>query len=407
MTLLVQKYGGSSVANIERIQNVARRIQKYHEKGNKMVVVLSAMSGETDRLIQLAHGLTKRPNPREMDALVSTGEQVSISLLCIALEAMGIKAKSYNGDQARILTDQVHTKARIKNIDTSAMEADLNNGYVVVVAGFQGVTEDGSVTTLGRGGSDTTAVALAARLKASECQIFTDVDGVYTTDPRIEPKARKLDKIAFEEMLELSSLGSKVLQIRSVELAAKNKVPLRVLSSLIEEGEGTLITTEKDIDMEAAIISGVATSKNEAKITVLGVPDQPGIAFNILEQISDANIEVDMIVQNISQDGTTDFTFTTNETDYDRALEITEKTAKEMGARKVLGDKDIVKVSLVGLGMRSHAGVASLMFKALANEKINIKMISTSEIKVSVIIDSKYHELAVRTLHDAFKLDEQ
>ncbi len=406
MTLLVQKYGGSSVANIERIQNVARRIQKYHEKGNKMVVVLSAMSGETDRLIQLAHGLTKRPNPREMDALVSTGEQVSISLLCIALEAMGIKAKSYNGDQARILTDQVHTKARIKNIDTSAMEADLNNGYVVVVAGFQGVTEDGSVTTLGRGGSDTTAVALAARLKATECQIFTDVDGVYTTDPRIEPKARKLDKIAFEEMLELSSLGSKVLQIRSVELAAKNNVPLRVLSSLIEEGEGTLITTEKDIDMEAAIISGVATSKNEAKITVLGVPDQPGIAFNILEQISDANIEVDMIVQNISQDGTTDFTFTTNETDFDRALEITEKTAKEMGARKVLGDKDIVKVSLVGLGMRSHAGVASLMFKALANEKINIKMISTSEIKVSVIIDSKYHELAVRTLHDAFKLDE-
>ncbi len=406
MTLLVQKYGGSSVANIERIQNVARRIQKYHEKGNKMVVVLSAMSGETDRLIQLAHGLTKRPNPREMDALVSTGEQVSISLLCIALEAIGIKAKSYNGDQARILTDQVHTKARIKNIDTSAMETDLNNGYVVVVAGFQGVTEDGSVTTLGRGGSDTTAVALAARLNATECQIFTDVDGVYTTDPRIEPKARKLDKIAFEEMLELSSLGSKVLQIRSVELAAKNKVPLRVLSSLIEEGEGTLITTEKDIDMEAAIISGVATSKNEAKITVLGVPDQPGIAFNILEQISDANIEVDMIVQNISQDGTTDFTFTTNETDFDRALEITEKTAKEMGARKVLGDKDIVKVSLVGLGMRSHAGVASLMFKALANEKINIKMISTSEIKVSVIIDSKYHELAVRTLHDAFKLDE-
>lgn len=406
MTLLVQKYGGSSVANIERIQNVARRIQKYHEKGNKMVVVLSAMSGETDRLIQLAHGLTKRPNPREMDALVSTGEQVSISLLCIALEAIGIKAKSYNGDQARILTDQVHTKARIKNIDTSAMETDLNNGYVVVVAGFQGVTEDGSVTTLGRGGSDTTAVALAARLNATECQIFTDVDGVYTTDPRIEPKARKLHKIAFEEMLELSSLGSKVLQIRSVELAAKNKVPLRVLSSLIEEGEGTLITTEKDIDMEAAIISGVATSKNEAKITVLGVPDQPGIAFNILEQISDANIEVDMIVQNISQDGTTDFTFTTNETDFDRALEITEKTAKEMGARKVLGDKDIVKVSLVGLGMRSHAGVASLMFKALANEKINIKMISTSEIKVSVIIDSKYHELAVRTLHDAFKLDE-
>lgn len=406
MTLLVQKYGGSSVANIERIQNVARRIQKHHNEGHQMVVVLSAMSGETDRLLELAHAITKRPNPREMDALVSTGEQVSISLLSIALEAMGIKAKSYNGDQARILTDQAHTKARIKNIDTSAIEADLAAGYVVVVAGFQGVTEDGSVTTLGRGGSDTTAVALAASLKATECQIFTDVDGVYTTDPRIEPKAKKLDKIAFEEMLELSSLGSKVLQIRSVELAAKNKVPIRVLSSLAEGGEGTLITTEKDIDMEAAIISGVATSKNEAKITVLGVPDQPGIAFNILEQISDANIEVDMIVQNISQDGTTDFTFTINEVDFDKALEITERSAEEMGARKVLGDKDIVKVSLVGLGMRSHAGVASLMFKTLANEKINIKMISTSEIKVSVVIDSKYHELAVRALHEAFKLDE-
>lgn len=406
MTLLVQKYGGSSVANIERIQNVARRIQKNHNEGHQMVIVLSAMSGETDRLLGLAHALTNRPNPREMDALISTGEQVSISLLCIALEAMGIKAKSYNGDQARILTDRVHTKARIKNIDTSAMEADLANGYVIVVAGFQGVTTDGSVTTLGRGGSDTTAVALAASLKASECQIFTDVDGVYTTDPRIEPKARKLDKIAFEEMLELSSLGSKVLQIRSVELAAKNNVPIRVLSSLTDGGEGTLITTEKDIDMEAALISGVATSKNEAKITVLGVPDQPGIAFNILEQISEANIEVDMIVQNIAQDDTTDFTFTVNEIDFDKALEIAEAAAKAMGARSVIGDKDIVKVSLVGLGMRSHAGVASLMFKALANEKINIKMISTSEIKVSVIIDSKYHELAVRTLHDAFKLDE-
>lgn len=406
MTLLVQKYGGSSVANIERIQNVARRIQKNHNEGHQMVIVLSAMSGETDRLLGLAHALTNRPNPREMDALISTGEQVSISLLCIALEAMGVKAKSYNGDQARILTDRVHTKARIKNIDTSAMEADLADGYVIVVAGFQGVTTDGSVTTLGRGGSDTTAVALAASLKATECQIFTDVDGVYTTDPRIEPKARKLDKIAFEEMLELSSLGSKVLQIRSVELAAKNNVPIRVLSSLTDGGEGTLITTEKDIDMEAALISGVATSKNEAKITVLGVPDQPGIAFNILEQISEANIEVDMIVQNIAQDDTTDFTFTVNEIDFDRALEIAEAAAKAMGARSVIGDKDIVKVSLVGLGMRSHAGVASLMFKALANEKINIKMISTSEIKVSVIIDSKYHELAVRTLHDAFKLDE-
>ncbi len=406
MTLLVQKYGGSSVATIERIQNVARRIQKYHNEGHQMVVVLSAMSGETDRLIGLANAITKRPNPREMDALLSTGEQVSISLLCIALESMGIKAKSYNGDQARIITDHAHTKARIKNIDTSDMEDDLAAGYVVVVAGFQGVTEDGSVTTLGRGGSDTTAVALAARLNASECQIFTDVDGVYTADPRIEPKARKLDKIAFGEMLELSSLGSKVLQIRSVELAAKNRVPIRVLSSLIDNNEGTLITTEKDIDMEAAIISGVATSKNEAKITVLGVPDQPGIAFNILEQISNANIEVDMIVQNISQDGTTDFTFTINEIDFDKALEITEASANEMGARKVLGDKDIVKVSLVGLGMRSHAGVASLMFKALADEKINIKMISTSEIKVSVVIDSKYHELAVRTLHDAFKLAE-
>ncbi len=407
MSLLVQKYGGSSVANIERIQNVARKIQTYREKGHRLVIVLSAMSGETDRLIQLATSISDTPNEREMDALVATGEQVSISLLCIALEAMGIKAKSYNGDQAKIITDHFHTKARIKHIDPKAIEEDLEAGYVVVVAGFQGVTEEGAVTTLGRGGSDTTAVALAATLNADECQIFTDVNGVYTTDPRIEPKARKLDKLAFEEMLELSSLGSKVLQIRSVELAAKNRVPIRVLSSLEEEGEGTLITTEKDIDMEAAIISGIATNKNEAKITVLGVPDQPGIAFDILDQVSQANIEVDMIVQNISQDGTTDFTFTVNEPDFEKALAITEKSAKEMNARKVLGDTNIAKVSLVGLGMRSHAGVASLMFKALANEKINIKMISTSEIKVSVVIDSKYHELAVRTLHEAFKLDEE
>lgn len=405
MALLVQKFGGSSVANIERIQNVARRIKASKEAGNQLVVVLSAMSGATDKLIDLAHQLSNDPPEREMDALVSTGEQVSISLLSIALAELGIKAKSYTGNQAKIITDHFHTKARIKHIDPCSIKEDLEKDYVVVVAGFQGVTEEGAVTTLGRGGSDTTAVALAATLKADECQIYTDVNGVYTTDPRIEPKAKKLDKIAYEEMLELASLGSKVLQIRSVELAAKNRVPLRVLSSM-EEGTGTLITTEKEIDMESAIISGIATNKNEAQITVLGVPDRPGIAFNILSEISNANIEVDMIVQNISEDGTTDFTFTVNEVDYDKALRITEASAKKMDARKVVGNREIAKVSLVGLGMRSHAGVASKMFQRLADRGINIHMISTSEIKISVVIDIEHLEEAVQTLHDIFHLDQ-
>ncbi len=405
MALLVQKFGGSSVANIERIQNVARRIKASKEAGNQLVVVLSAMSGATDKLIDLAHQLSNDPPEREMDALVSTGEQVSISLLSIALAELGIKAKSYTGNQAKIITDHFHTKARIKHIDPCSIKEDLEKDYVVVVAGFQGVTEEGAVTTLGRGGSDTTAVALAATLEADECQIYTDVNGVYTTDPRIEPKAKKLDKIAYEEMLELASLGSKVLQIRSVELAAKNRVPLRVLSSM-EEGTGTLITTEKEIDMESAIISGIATNKNEAQITVLGVPDRPGIAFNILSEISNANIEVDMIVQNISEDGTTDFTFTVNEVDYDKALRITEASAKKMDARKVVGNREIAKVSLVGLGMRSHAGVASKMFQRLADRGINIHMISTSEIKISVVIDIEHLEEAVQTLHDIFHLDQ-
>ncbi len=404
MSLLVQKYGGSSVANIERIQNVAKKIKACRKEGHDLVVVLSAMSGTTDKLIDLAHSLSSTPLERELDALVSTGEQVSISLLSIALAELGIKAKSYTGNQAKIITDHFHTKARIKHIDPCSIQADLDAGYVVVVAGFQGVTEEGAVTTLGRGGSDTTAVALAATLKAKECQIYTDVNGVYTTDPRIEPKARKLDKLAFEEMLELSSLGSKVLQIRSVELAAKYNVPIRVLSSM-EEGDGTLITTEEEIEMESAIISGIATDKNEAQITVLGVPDRPGIAFDILSQISNANIEVDMIVQNIAQDGTTDFTFTVSENDYNKAFTITEESAAKMNARKVLGDKEIAKVSLVGLGMRSHAGVASKMFQILADNGINIRMISTSEIKISVVIDINHLEKAVRTLHEAFNLD--
>lgn len=406
MSLLVQKYGGSSVANIDRIQNVARRVKKFKDAGHDLIVVLSAMSGTTDTLINLARSLSKTPLEREFDALVATGEQVSISLLSIALHEMGIKAKSYNGNQAKILTDHVHTKARIINIDPSTIQQDLDDGYVVVVAGFQGVTDDGAVTTLGRGGSDTTAVALAATFGAEECQIYTDVDGVYTTDPRIEPKAKRLTKLSFEEMLELASLGSKVLQIRSVELAAKYNVPIRVLSSLQEEGEGTLITTEEEIGMESAIISGIAINKNEAQITVLGVPDRPGIAFDLLGEISSANIEVDMIVQNISQDETTDFTFTVGAVDYDKAMTITEATAKRIGARKVLGNEEIVKISLVGLGMRSHAGVASKMFRALADEKINIHMISTSEIKISVVIDTKYTELATRTLHDVFGLDQ-
>jgi aspartate kinase len=406
MALIVQKYGGTSVGTIERIEAVAERVIAARDAGNKMVVVVSAMSGETNRLIALAKQIDDRASAREMDVLVSTGEQVTIALLTIALMKKGAAAKSYTGGQIKILTDSAYSKARIMDIDCSNIRKDLDEGKIVVVAGFQGVDEQGHITTLGRGGSDTTAVAVAAAIKADECQIFTDVDGVYTTDPRIEPKARKLDRITFEEMLELASLGSKVLQIRSVEFAGKYNVPLRVLSSF-DEGEGTggtLITTEEP-SMEQAIISGIAHNKDEAQLTISGVPDKPGVAADILVPITEANIEIDMIVQNIGQDGTTDFTFTVHRNEYRTAMELLEKTAKKLGARKVTGDNAIVKVSVVGVGMRSHAGIASTMFTALAKEGINIKMISTSEIKISVVVDEKYMELAVRTLHSAFGLD--
>lgn len=404
MTLIVQKYGGTSVGSIERIEHVAEKIITSRNDGHDVVVVVSAMSGETDRLLGLARSITSNPAPRELDVLLSTGEQVTIALLSIALEKRGYPARSYTGGQVHILTDNAHNKARIKDIENKHIRADLEAGRVVVVAGFQGIDEHGNITTLGRGGSDTTAVALAAALKAAECQIFTDVDGVYTTDPRVVPQARRLARITFEEMLEMASLGSKVLQIRSVEFAGKYNVPLRVLSSF-KEGEGTLITFEEE-QMEQALISGIAFNRDEAKLTVLGVPDQPGVAFSILGPIADANIEVDMIVQNVGQDGTTDFTFTVHRNDYERALEILNAHARTLGAREVSGDKRIVKISLVGVGMRSHAGIASTMFQALAKEGINIRMISTSEIKISVVIDEKYLELGVRTLHEAFHLDE-
>jgi len=404
MTLIVQKYGGTSVGSIERIEHVAEKIITSRKDGHDVVVVVSAMSGETDRLLGLARSITSNPAPRELDVLLSTGEQVTIALLSIALEKRGYPARSYTGGQVHILTDNAHNKARIKDIENKHIRADLEAGRVVVVAGFQGIDEHGNITTLGRGGSDTTAVALAAALKAAECQIFTDVDGVYTTDPRVVPQARRLARITFEEMLEMASLGSKVLQIRSVEFAGKYNVPLRVLSSF-KEGEGTLITFEEE-QMEQALISGIAFNRDEAKLTVLGVPDQPGVAFSILGPIADANIEVDMIVQNVGQDGTTDFTFTVHRNDYERALEILNAHARTLGAREVSGDKRIVKISLVGVGMRSHAGIASTMFQALAKEGINIRMISTSEIKISVVIDEKYLELGVRTLHEAFHLDE-
>ncbi len=406
MALIVQKFGGTSVGTIERIEAVAAKVKQYRDQGNQVVVVVSAMSGETDRLIGLAKAISERPSPREYDVLVSTGEQVTIALLSMALDKIGCPAKSYTGSQVHILTDSAHNKARIQDIDGQKVKADLDAGRVVVVAGFQGVDEAGNITTLGRGGSDTTAVALAAALKADECQIFTDVDGVYTTDPRVVPQARRLDRITFEEMLEMASLGSKVLQIRSVEFAGKYNVPLRVLSSFAE-GEGTLITYEEDSTVENALISGIAFNRDEAKLTVLGVPDQPGIAHKLLGPVAEANIEVDMIVQNIAASGaTTDFTFTVHRNDYDRAIEICRKVATELGAREVSGDNKIVKISLVGVGMRSHAGIASTMFEALAKEGINIRMISTSEIKVSVVVDEKYLELGVRALHDAFKLEQ-
>ena len=403
MALYVHKYGGTSVGDISRIKNVAERIHKARQRGDDVVVVVSAMSGETNKLVALAQAVQERPNPREMDVLLSTGEQVTIALLAMALQERGCPAVSYTGWQVRILSDSSHTKARIEDIDKDEIIADLAKGKVVVVAGFQGVTEDGDITTLGRGGSDTTAVALAAVLKADECLIYTDVDGVYTTDPRVEPRARKLDRITFEEMLEMASLGSKVLQIRSVEFAGKYNVPLRVVSSFTE-GSGTLISYE-EVGVEKALISGIAFNRDEAKLTVQGVPDRPGIASKILGPIADANIEIDMIVQNVAEDQTTDFTFTVNRGDYKKAMEILENTSKELGAKHVKGDDKIVKVSIVGVGMRSHAGIASKMFDALAKEGVNIRMISTSEIKISVVVDEKYLELAVRTLHEAFGLE--
>lgn len=405
MSLLVQKYGGTSVGSIERIEQVADKVAGFHAQGHEMVVVLSAMSGETNRLIGLAQQIQETPDLREMDVLVSTGEQVTIALLCMALKKRGVDARSYTGGQVRILTDNAHTKARIQSIDDANMRADLKAGRVVVVAGFQGVDENGNITTLGRGGSDTTGVALAAALNADECQIYTDVDGVYTTDPRVCERARRLEKITFEEMLEMASQGSKVLQIRSVEFAGKYKVPLRVLHSF-KEGPGTLITLdEEDSTMEQPIVSGIAFNRDEAKVTVAGVPDTPGVAAKILAPIGAANIEVDVIVQNVSADGTTDLTFTVHKNDMSKAVAVLETVAREIGAREVRSDDKVAKVSIVGVGMRSHAGVASRMFTALAEDRINIQMITTSEIKISVIIDERYLELAVRSLHTAFGLD--
>lgn len=404
MALLVQKFGGTSVGTTERIEAVADKVCQFRKDGHDVVVVVSAMSGETNRLIALANDIMEEPTPREMDVLVSTGEQVTIALLSMALKKRGCDARSYTGSQVRILTDSSHTKARIKDIDERNMRADLDAGRVVVVAGFQGVDDNGNITTLGRGGSDTTAVALAAALKADECQIYTDVDGVYTTDPRVVDSARRLERITFEEMLEMASLGSKVLQIRAVEFAGKYNVPLRVLSSFAE-GEGTLITFEDENAMEQPVVSGIAFNRDEAKLTISGVPDTPGSALRILKPVSDANIEVDMIVQNVGEDNKTAFTFTVHRNDFKRAQDVLRGISTEIGAGEVGGDSKIAKVSIVGVGMRSHAGVATKMFEALSNEGINIQMISTSEIKISVVIDEKYLELAVRALHSAFELD--
>ncbi len=404
MALFVQKYGGTSVGTVERIEAVAQKVKSFRDQGHQVVVVVSAMSGETNRLIGLAKSISESPDPREMDVLVSTGEQVTIALLSMALQKAGVDARSFTGWQAGIHTDNVHMKARIEDINSDAMRAELDQGRVVIVAGFQGIDDDNNITTLGRGGSDTTGVALAAALKADECQIYTDVDGVYTTDPRVVPLARRMEKVTFEEMLEMASLGSKVLQIRSVEFAGKYKVPLRVLSSF-QDGPGTLITTEENNSMENPVIAGIAFNRDEAKVTVKGVPDIPGVASRILVPVSDANIEVDMIIQNVSADGTTDFTFTVHRNDYNKALDILQRLASELGAASVSGTDDICKVSMVGVGMRSHAGVASKMFKTLADENINILAITTSEIKISVVIAEKYLELAVRALHKAFDLD--
>ena len=414
MALIVQKYGGTSVGSVERIKNVARRVAKWKAKGHDLVVVVSAMSGETNRLIALAKEIQPHPDPRELDVVAATGEQVTIGLLAMALMELGLKARSYTGGQMRVLTDSAFNKARILKMDVESIRRDLKDGCVVVVAGFQGVDSQGNVTTLGRGGSDTSGVALAAALKAEECQIFTDVDGVYTTDPRVVPEAQRLKKITFEEMLEMASLGSKVLQIRSVEFAGKYEVRLRVLSSLtppelpIEEEavSGTLITIEEDADMEQALVSGIAFNRDEAKVTILGVPDRPGIAYQILDPIADANIEVDVIVQNVGNEGLTDFSFTVHRNDLKKTLDILKNVRTHIGAREVIGDDKICKLGLVGVGMRSHVGVASKMFRALAEAGVNIQMISTSEIKITVVIDEKYMELAVRELHKVFDLDQ-
>lgn len=405
MALIVQKYGGTSVADLDRIECVAQRVKATREAGNDVVVVLSAMGGETDRLLEMARQVSGKPAKRELDVLLSTGEQVSIALLCMCLAAKGCAARSFTGGQARIRTDASHTKARIQGIDVDALREALARSHVAVVAGFQGVDEAGNITTLGRGGSDTTAVALAAALEARECQIYTDVDGVYTSDPRVVPEARRLDTITFEEMLELASLGARVLQIRAVEFASKYNVTLRVLSSF-EEGKGTLITSE-DATMEQPLIAGVAFNQDEAKLTVKGVPDRPGIAAALLCPIAEADIDVDMIVQNVSEDGTTDVTFTVHRNEYQAAFELLEQYSREMNAREVTGDDRIAKISLVGVGMRSHAGIASRMFETLAAEGINIQMISTSEIKISVVVDEKYLELGVRALHAAFGLGDE
>lgn len=406
MSLIVQKYGGTSIGDIERIEQVAEKVAGFRANGDDIVVVVSAMSGETNRLIELAHEVQERPSPREMDVLVSTGEQVTTALLAMALNKRGVKAKSYTGSQVRILTDNAHTKARIREIDDEHLHRDLQAGFVLVVAGFQGADEEGNITTLGRGGSDTTAVALAAVLKADECQIYTDVDGVYTTDPRVVDSARRLSKVTFEEMLEMASMGSKVLQIRSVEFAGKYNVPLRVLHSF-KDGPGTLITMEDETEMEMPTIAGIAFNRDEAKLTIEGVPDMPGMAYSILGPIGEANIEVDVIVQNISHDKTADFTFTVGRNDLERAEEVLNQVARDINAEKVTSNSKIAKVSVVGVGMRSHAGVASQMFSALAEVGINILMITTSEIKISVIIEEKFLELAVRALHSSFGLEKE
>ena len=413
MALIVHKYGGTSMGSTDRIKNVATRVAKWHDAGYQIVVVPSAMSGETNRLIGLAKQIMEQPDPRELDMIASTGEQVSVGLLAMALLAIGKDAVSYAGWQVAVKTDSSFTKARIQSIDDAKVRADLDCGKIVIITGFQGVDEDGNISTLGRGGSDTSAVAIAAALKADECQIYTDVDGVYTTDPRVVSDARRLKTVTFEEMLEMASLGSKVLQSRSVEFAGNYRVPTRVLSSLTdplmpleeEAASGTLISFEEDTNMEQAVISGIAFNRDEAKITILGVPDKPGVAYHILGPVAEANIEVDMIIQNQSVDGKTDFTFTVSRGEYAKAMGVLEAVKVDVGAVSVIGDAKVSKVSVVGVGMRSHVGVASQMFRTLAEESINILMISTSEIKISVLIDEKYMELAVRALHKAFALE--